>query len=340
MAKTHSPLLGFNTNVKHKGKVFHIQTEDSGIKHPHIITHLFADGGRILKSTKTSYAEHIGDEDLTEAVRSKMKAQHKAMFIALRDGEYDSLIDDMRGTAEGAPHKAESTSSETAPKPPLVQAPSSASAPAAGSAAASAVGSAPAIAPAPATARQGTGVATAPTIAAQHAVAPTSVPRPPPPRPGRRAPTPPPPTSQREPAQAPQPDSHSPAAIAAAQAWTPSIDVDMDVLNRAAVESERSGVIRSSPDMPPPPPSVLSSKKPVGSYAMTSAESAEHGLRYAASRPASIFANARPTEGGTVFGEDLISDKSLDEVILSFLSEEVSTSSRPDDDNNRGGSKP
>ena len=63
-----SPLLGFNNNVRHKGRVFHIQTEDSGIRHPHIITHLFADGGRILKTTKTSYAEHIGQERLAELV--------------------------------------------------------------------------------------------------------------------------------------------------------------------------------------------------------------------------------------------------------------------------------
>ena len=45
-----APLLGYNTNVRHKGKLFHIQTEDSGIGHPHIITHLFADGGRIVAS--------------------------------------------------------------------------------------------------------------------------------------------------------------------------------------------------------------------------------------------------------------------------------------------------
>ena len=60
VVKAPSPLLGFNNNVRHKGRVFHIQTEDSGIRHPHIITHLFADGGRILKTTKTSYAEHVG----------------------------------------------------------------------------------------------------------------------------------------------------------------------------------------------------------------------------------------------------------------------------------------
>src|SRR5690606_34821597 len=32
---------GFNHNIKHKGRIFHIQTEDSGPKNPHIITHLF-----------------------------------------------------------------------------------------------------------------------------------------------------------------------------------------------------------------------------------------------------------------------------------------------------------
>src|SRR5436853_3548334 len=44
--------VGFNNNVKYKGQVFHIQTEDSGLDKPHVITHLFADGGRIIKSHK------------------------------------------------------------------------------------------------------------------------------------------------------------------------------------------------------------------------------------------------------------------------------------------------
>ena len=84
-----SPLLGYNTNVRHLGKLYHIQTEDSGINHPHIITHLFADGGRIVASKKTNYAEHVGRDNLQDAVKKMMQAQHKAMFIALRDGVYD-----------------------------------------------------------------------------------------------------------------------------------------------------------------------------------------------------------------------------------------------------------
>lgn len=84
-----SPVLGYNTNVRHGGKLFHIQTEDSGIKHPHIITHLFADGGRIVSTKKTNYAERLDEEDLHGIVKGLMKDQHKAMFVALRDGAFD-----------------------------------------------------------------------------------------------------------------------------------------------------------------------------------------------------------------------------------------------------------
>jgi hypothetical protein len=91
MAKAQSPLLGYNTNIRHKGKVFHIQTEDSGITKPHVMTHLFADGGRILKSQKTSYAHLLEADDLATQVKKLMQDQHKAMFIALRQGQFDEM---------------------------------------------------------------------------------------------------------------------------------------------------------------------------------------------------------------------------------------------------------
>ncbi len=110
MSIRSSPLLGYNNNVRHKGKVFHIQTEDSGVRYGHITTHLFMDGGRILKSVKTSYTEHIGSERMTEIVREMMKDQHKAMFIALRDGQLNETIDKVLGpigaSSEGVSAKA------------------------------------------------------------------------------------------------------------------------------------------------------------------------------------------------------------------------------------------
>lgn len=98
MAKFQSPLLGYNNNLRHRGRVFHIQTEDSGVHHPHVITHLFMDGGRILKSVKKSYAEHVGVDGMSETVRSLMKEQHRAMAIALRNGEFDAFVDGNKPT--------------------------------------------------------------------------------------------------------------------------------------------------------------------------------------------------------------------------------------------------
>lgn len=86
--------MGFNNNIKSRGQVFHVQTEDSGLDAPHIITHLFADGGRVIKSHKRSYADAIAqEEDIGSFVRGLMKAQHMEMVLALRDGRFDGVIE-------------------------------------------------------------------------------------------------------------------------------------------------------------------------------------------------------------------------------------------------------
>ena len=89
MGASPSPLVGYNTNVRHKGNLYHIQTEDSGLKRPHVITQLFADGGRIIASEKTSYEEHVKAENVAVIVKQLMQEQHKRVFIGLRDGVYD-----------------------------------------------------------------------------------------------------------------------------------------------------------------------------------------------------------------------------------------------------------
>lgn len=96
--------VGFNNNVKYGGNVFHIQTEDSGLDRPHIITHLFADGGRIIKSNKRSYAEEVKRDDIAAYVRQLMKGQHMEMAIMLREGKFDEVI---AGRAVGGMHLLE-----------------------------------------------------------------------------------------------------------------------------------------------------------------------------------------------------------------------------------------
>jgi len=89
--KGPSPLLGYNTNVRRKGVLCHVQTEDSGIAHPHVITHVFT-AGTIIGTRKLTYQEHLGEDNLETTVRKLMQGQHKAMCIALRDGEFDANL--------------------------------------------------------------------------------------------------------------------------------------------------------------------------------------------------------------------------------------------------------
>ncbi len=85
--------VGFNNNVKYKNQTFHIQTEDSGLDKPHVITHLFADGGRVIKSHKRSYADHVAQADVPSFVRQLMKNQQLEMALALREGRFDAIIE-------------------------------------------------------------------------------------------------------------------------------------------------------------------------------------------------------------------------------------------------------
>jgi len=84
-------VLGFNHNVMYKGEVFHVQTEDSGVANPHIITLLYK-GGSIIASRKTSYADIIKADNLERVVEELMKEQHKEMLRRLKSGDYDGQI--------------------------------------------------------------------------------------------------------------------------------------------------------------------------------------------------------------------------------------------------------
>jgi hypothetical protein len=84
--------VGFNNNLKYKAAHFHVQTEDSGLDRPHVMTHLFADGGRIIKSYKRSYAESVSRPDVALFVRQLMKGQQMEMILNLRDGKFDGIL--------------------------------------------------------------------------------------------------------------------------------------------------------------------------------------------------------------------------------------------------------
>ena len=93
-------VVGFNHNIVYKGDVLHIQTEDSGINNPHIITLLYK-GGSIISSKKTSYADILKMDNLDQVVEELMKEQHKDMLRRLKAGEFDERLG-LTGTVEPA----------------------------------------------------------------------------------------------------------------------------------------------------------------------------------------------------------------------------------------------
>jgi len=82
-----SPIRGYNHNVRHRGLLFHVQTEDSGVDNPHIFTHLF-NGGVIISSRKLQYDRGSAEE----VVKALMQAQHKASLRELKAGVFDEKI--------------------------------------------------------------------------------------------------------------------------------------------------------------------------------------------------------------------------------------------------------
>lgn len=113
-------VVGFNHNFSYKGQVYHVQTEDSGIRNPHIITLLYR-GGTILASKKTSYADIIRVDSLETIVEELMKAQHREMLRLLKNGDFDELLGLTPPTAKAvppAPAPAEKATPVT--PPPLV----------------------------------------------------------------------------------------------------------------------------------------------------------------------------------------------------------------------------
>lgn len=110
---------GVNTNIRHRGVLFHVQSEASDVKNPHILTHLF-NGGNILASMKGEYGDKLGSENLDIEVRAMMENQHKNMLRALTRGEHDEAIISRMGADVFEGEKGPDTD-VTIPPPEIVE---------------------------------------------------------------------------------------------------------------------------------------------------------------------------------------------------------------------------
>jgi hypothetical protein len=240
--------------------LFHIQTEDSGVKFSRIVTHLFADGGRIIKTSRTDYVEHAEKDDVSSIVRGLMKDQHRAMFTALRAGELDAILEKAIGPL---------------PEPPVARAPRVPT-----------PSQTPAVTPPPP-------VLAVPPLPATPASSRRDDDRPPASRPASERP-------QRRRAltnpnlRGVEPSVPPPSPEA--------FDLDVAALDKL-------------PRAPAPPARKSKSRPPQPSAAARVATAPQ--------RPATQLSKPPGTAARSIFGDGAVSEQTLDEVILSYLAEDL-----------------
>ena len=108
MVNKRPPFLGYNHNVRHKGHLFHVQTEDSGLSRPVLTTHVFIEG-TILATMRAQYTVDEPDP----IVQKRMQDQHKTMLKRVRDGEFDRGALAAGKSTEAVPESAAVDSANT-----------------------------------------------------------------------------------------------------------------------------------------------------------------------------------------------------------------------------------
>ncbi len=78
-------VMGFNTDIKHEGVVYHIQTEprkDAGID-----TTVYTRGA-VIHKYKSSYQELLDSPDFSdEKLKRRLEEQHRLIIARIRAGE-------------------------------------------------------------------------------------------------------------------------------------------------------------------------------------------------------------------------------------------------------------
>lgn len=88
-------ITGYNTDVRHGNRVFHVQTEDKGLTNPRIETLIYV-GGEILDSYRSSYEDLLAAPPVAEsAIQGRMDEQHRAVIRDIKNGKYDLTPPDL-----------------------------------------------------------------------------------------------------------------------------------------------------------------------------------------------------------------------------------------------------
>ncbi|MCC6826489.1 MAG: hypothetical protein IT172_12180 [Acidobacteria bacterium] len=83
-------IAGFNTDIKHDGVVYHVQTEDKGLSSALIVS-LVYNKGTIIASRRTSYTDIVGTDVDKDKLSERLTRQHRLICAAIKAGRIEEL---------------------------------------------------------------------------------------------------------------------------------------------------------------------------------------------------------------------------------------------------------
>lgn len=114
-------ITGYNTDVRHREVVLHVQTEDKGLGNPFIESLVYV-GGRVLVAKRVGYGNLMSEGTVGEKeLVALMDRQHRTMIAAIRHGKFDDKLEEMRSKLAPAGETApipEATAALTRERPP------------------------------------------------------------------------------------------------------------------------------------------------------------------------------------------------------------------------------
>src|SRR5215467_4876837 len=104
-------ITGFNTDVQHEGRVYHVQTEDRG-RDKATLESLVYVGGTIVAKKATAYSDQLDKGATEDMIAALLKKQHQVIIAAIKAGRIEELIRHSLRQERGKRGPAASSSSQ------------------------------------------------------------------------------------------------------------------------------------------------------------------------------------------------------------------------------------
>lgn len=94
-------ITGYNTDIRHGERVFHVQTEDKGTENPFIESLVYV-GGQVLAAKRVSYRALLDQGSGDAPIVEMMERQHRTVIAAIRQGRLDGKAASVLGEEKPA----------------------------------------------------------------------------------------------------------------------------------------------------------------------------------------------------------------------------------------------